>query len=78
MFVSMDCWEKTYGIKQADEGTFNDDFHIFGLYWDEYVMVRAKRSAYHRKRQTRGLVRNSKTGRLSFVSQVSKATCHVQ
>lgn len=38
----MDAWDKTYGVYTLDEaeGTFNDDFHTFGLYWDENEMVR--------------------------------------
>ena len=30
----------TYGVTRLDKGTtFNDDFHVFGLYWDETQMV---------------------------------------
>ncbi|CAM9435429.1 unnamed protein product [Ectocarpus sp. 12 AP-2014] len=37
---SMDAWDETYGVYTLDEaeGTFNDDFHTFGLYWDENEM----------------------------------------
>ncbi|CAN0135126.1 unnamed protein product [Ectocarpus fasciculatus] len=36
----MDAWDETYGVYTLDEaeGTFNDDFHTFGLYWDENEM----------------------------------------
>ncbi|CAM9956145.1 unnamed protein product [Scytosiphon promiscuus] len=37
---SMDSWDKTYGTYAlgSDKGTFNDDFHTFGFYWDENEM----------------------------------------
>lgn len=37
---SMDSWDLTYGTIKLDGRTFNDDFHTFGLYWDETQMVR--------------------------------------
>lgn len=38
---SMDSWDQTYGTYALgkDKGTFNDDFHTFGFYWDENEMV---------------------------------------
>lgn len=41
----MDSWDMTYGVYtlEEDEGTFNDDFHTFGFYWDDKEMVRQKR-----------------------------------
>lgn len=39
-FTSMDSWDATYGVKKLDKGTYNDDFHTFGLYWDEHELVR--------------------------------------
>eukprot|EP00752_Nemacystus_decipiens_P007385 g6605.t1 len=35
---TMDSWDQTYGTYALEEGTFNDDFHTFGLYWDEKEM----------------------------------------
>lgn len=37
----MDSWDQTYGVHtlDGDEGTFNDEFHTFGFYWDEKNMV---------------------------------------
>ncbi|CAM9391044.1 unnamed protein product [Laminaria digitata] len=34
----MDSWDLTYGTMKLDGSTFNDDFHTFGLYWDETQM----------------------------------------
>lgn len=39
----MDSWDMSYGKMKLDSGTFNDDFHTFGLYWDETHMVRRRR-----------------------------------
>lgn len=36
----MDAWSDTFASNTLEEGTFNDDFHVFGLYWDENEMVR--------------------------------------
>ncbi|CAN0317576.1 unnamed protein product [Ascophyllum nodosum] len=37
--VSMNSWNMTFGATRLDKGTtFNDDFHVFGLYWDETQM----------------------------------------
>lgn len=35
----MNAYYYTYGSTQLSAGTFNDDFHVFGLYWDETGMV---------------------------------------
>ena len=31
-------YTKTHAEKKLDSGTFADDFHTFGLYWDEKVI----------------------------------------
>lgn len=43
---SMDSWDMTYGTLKLDEETFNDDFHVFGLYWDDKQMVRVLKKHY--------------------------------
>lgn len=47
---SMDSWDMTYGTLKLDEETFNDDFHVFGLYWDDKQMVRVLNKYYNKKK----------------------------
>lgn len=47
----MDSWDATYGVKKLDEGTYSDDFHTFGLYWDEHELVRGERQKYDKTKQ---------------------------